>query len=412
MPNLKIVLVSLAFPPQLDAEVLQTVKMYKYLKSFDDIDLHVVTGAMSEDWRTLFRPAIATVGDVTRFDVFSSRYLNHALLLFAPGFASRPDLRRGAIRQAKAIAGALPWRPDMVLSRSYPISSALIGKKLADLFGVPWIMQLSDPWSISPLHPQGYDLAWNQREESAAFDRADRITFTSTRTLERYAAVYPEHVNRMRYFPNSFDPDQVRPNPWTRGQTFRIVYTGTLGATRRPDVFCDAISRFLLRVPEAKRDLEFIIAGHADRKTRAFLSSQASHVSWLGPVSFEKSMELIRSADVLALIDNEVPADQKQLCGYEFFPSKLLDYMLGQRPILGVSERSSIASEIISELGLGECFLHGELDKLSLAIEAKWRSWTAGTKDVFDISAQKDGFDARTLAGRLRDEMKEVVDAS
>lgn len=410
--RMKVLLVSLSFPPKQDAEVLQTVKLHKYLSALPKVDLHVVTSTESARLSALLAPQVHTEPGITRFDLYSSRYVDYPVLRFLPGLASRPDIKRGAIARARAICKALPWRPDIVLSRSYPISSALLGQAIATQFDVPWIMQLSDPWSLSPLHPPGYALDWNRQRERAAFERADRVTFTSTRTLANYRHLYSFAADRLRYYPNTYDPDQNRPNPWQRGETFRIVYTGTLGGTRRPEVFCAAIEAFLDRLPQARGTVSFTIAGHADRSVRADLAQRPDYLDWRGPVSFDAAMDLIRSADVLALIDNITatgPDQAGQAGGYEFFPSKLLDYMLGQRPIFGVTAQGSIAHEVIDTLGLGQCFDHDQVASLSAAIERKWLCWQAGQAEQFQITAQDSTYDAQAAARRLCEEMESLL---
>jgi len=147
--HLKVLLVSLAFPPKQDAEVLQTAKLYKYLSDLPDTELHVVSSMETSRLLAWLVPQVRTEGSITQFDLYSNRYVNYFTLRFLPGLASRPDIRRGAIAQVRAICKALPWRPDIVLSRSNPISSALLGQMIAEHFDTPWIMQLSDPPSVT-----------------------------------------------------------------------------------------------------------------------------------------------------------------------------------------------------------------------------------------------------------------------
>lgn len=409
--HLRVLLVSLAFPPKENAEVLQTAKLHKYLVAQPDTEIHVVTSLETRSLRAAVRPRVHSREGLTEFELFSNRYLNYATLRLAPARASRPDLWAGAIKRVDAVCAALPWRPDVILSRSYPISSAILAQGIATRLELPWFLHLSDPWTLSPLHPKAYDLEWNKKRERAALSQAARISFTSTRTLEKYARVYPEFAGRMRYLPNTYDPAARRPNPWGRGPRFRVVYTGTLGQSRHPDGFCKALETFLERVPEARGTLDFVMAGHADRATRAFLAAQPDYVNWRGPVPFSDAMELIRSADLLALIDNKLPKEAGKE-RYEFFPSKLLDYMLGQRPILGLSEPESLASQLVADLGLGVCHPHDRINALSLAIEAKWRAWKDNLRSEFDVSVQDSRYDAHALAKSLRQELKEISDAA
>lgn len=393
--------------------MLQTAKLHKYLSSLPGVEVHVVTSNESSRVSALLAPRLRLEEGVTRFDLFSNRYVNHAVLRFLPALASRPDLKRAAVARSQEICAVLPWRPDIILSRSYPISSALLGQAIAEKLDVPWIMQLSDPWSLSPLHPRGYDLEWNRVREHEAIARADRVTFTSIRTLKNYASLYPTAVSRFRYFPNTYDPEHNTPNPWRRGDKFRLVYTGTLGGSRHPEIFFSAIDAFLERVPQARGSIVFTIAGHADREVRAYFAKCADYLDWKGPVDFDTAMGLIRSADVLSLIDNSMEraaGTAKSAEGYEFFPSKLLDYMLGQRPILGVSPTGSIAQELIESLELGLCFDHSDVAGLSKGIEQKWKEWQSGDPVHFERNADDDTYDARAAANRLYREMESILD--
>lgn len=403
-------MVSLAFPPKLDAEVLQTAKAHKYLSGLPHTQVHVATSRETGDPLSLLRPRVVTKDGVSDFDLYRNRYVDYAMLRWAPGLASRPDIKGRAVRSWRAIAAALPWRPDIVLSRSYPITSALLGQKLADYFSVPWIMQLSDPWLLYPLHPQGYAYEWNAAREAEAFARADLITFTSQRTLARYVKAYPRAASRFRYFPNTYDPDEVRPNPWSKRARMRFVYAGTLGGSRTPDAFCDAIEAFFARRPEAVGDVEVVAAGHASREVRRTFEAKASYMQYIGPVDFGASMELVRSADVLLLIDNVMSEEQREKGGaYEFFPSKLLDYMIAQRPIIAISDQDSISTELIREQKLGESFAHGDLAGASAAIETAWTNWRDCVSSAFHVDARSQAFDARVGAVRLRNEIEGLL---
>ncbi len=406
----KVVLVSLAFPPRLDAEALQVSKLHKYLSILPSTEVHVVTSVETKNPVRLIRPAARRTSGITRFDLYENRYIDRALLQFAPGMASRPDLKRHALMSQKVISESLPWRPDVILSRSYPVSSALLAQALADEHKLPWIMQLSDPWTLSPLHPKGYSEEWNDKSERSAFSRASIITFTSLRTMQRYADRFPQLESRFRYFPNTYDPEEMLPNPWSKKQKIRLVYAGTLGGTRVPNSLLDALRHLYMRCPEIEHDVEIVIAGHASREVRKYLSGQSAHVKYLGPISFKESLEVMRSADLLILIDNEVPKNQNIVKQpYEFFPSKILDYMLANRPVLAITPHCSLAAGIVEQYGLGESYGHNDLVGIANALEAYWCKWHEGDGATFNRKAAADIFDARKGAARLRQEMESVI---
>ncbi|WP_373869903.1 glycosyltransferase [Nitratireductor aestuarii] len=201
------------------------------------------------------------------------------------------------------------------------------------------------------------------------------------------------------------------PNPWNKGPEFSIVYAGTLGGSRRPDVLCEAVERLFERAPNARDQLRLIFAGHADRATRRYLTQKRAYVRWLGPLSFPDSMKLIRSADMLVLVDNFV-SPGIDAGPYEFFPSKLLDYMVAQRPILAITSTGSIAREIIGRHKLGSSYGHNECYAVSEEIEKAWREWQNGSSSFFQVDGQTEMYDARRGAERLRLELEEVVQLS
>jgi len=407
--EMTVLMVALSFPPRLDAEALQTAKAHKYLSTAPKTRVHLVTSRETSNPLSLLKPAISHHEDRSEFDLFDSRYVNYAALRYFPGWASRPDIKAHAIRRAEVIAKTLPVVPDVIVSRSYPISAALLGQKLSEYLSVPWIMQLSDPWSLSPLHGAGYARAWNTAKEEEAFNRADLITFTSLRTLENYRYRYPQLGQRMRYFPNTYDPADVRPNPWVKGNRLRLVYAGTLGGSRTPEAFCEAFERFLEERPEAASDIEVIIAGHASRSVRAYLAERRRYINYIGPIDFVRSIELLLTSDILILIDNK---EKEEMDGkYEFFPSKLLDYMISGRRIIAITGRNSVAHNFVLDSGVGRSMSHGDRGAIVQELDRVWRMWREGDRETFEVKSVDETYDARRNALVLRAEMERLVRA-
>lgn len=338
--------VSIAFPPKNDPECIQTAKYFKYLKEKCSID--VVTSSMP----TLFMPYDAKlekytegVNQMIEVPIRENKYLNFIKRKMGVSAVDQPDSKAAFIKGANIVLSDLEEAPEIIYSRSYPISSALLAEKLADHYQVPWVLHLSDPWSISPMHNySGELLKWHQRNEARVFQKAAAICLTSERTLKRYSELYPGLSGKFRISPNVYDPDDAG-EQGQLVQTNSIVYTGGLAGRRSASSFIGAMQS-LLRSTEDNPSLPTLhFAGSFDRKNQAALNDAKMEIRDHGLLSYSESLELQRSARYLLLIDTPIDDPKNAL----YFPSKLLDYLLSGKPIIAVTYPGSTVDEVMQD---------------------------------------------------------------
>lgn len=347
-------IVSIAFPPKYDSEGLQVAKYMKYLKPACEgkFRLSVVTSKQP----TLNMPhdsnlELAGQGfeEVIELPIFEDKYFNYVLRNYFPTLFWRPDSKMTFHWQWRRALRQLKNKPDLIYSRSFPASSAIMAMKLKKELGVPWIFHLSDPWADSPHIQYGSDKAreHNQNLERLCFENADVISLTSNSTIRYFQEKYPELEKRYEFFPNVFDsvdiPDD-RQSGLPRGK-IRLIHTGGLAGSRSPE----PLLRVVCSLPKEVRDnLDFIFAGQVDRANRrVFEQYKCDCVSYIGPLdSYKEAIALQRTADVLVLID--FPVENPGLRVY--FLSKLLDYHITGKPILGITDSDSE----------GQSFLEGQ----------------------------------------------------
>ena len=195
------------------------------------------------------------------------RWQRALIRLFVPWLSRRPDWWFLFAWRWRRCVRQLKHPPDLIYSRSFPLSSTLAAARLSAYYGVPWFLHLSDPWSESSIESEGLWTRWHRRQERLCLEAAQRISFTSTLTLERYQQRYPDLQSRMTLDPNCYDSSKLRADRWQPQQRFRIVHTGSFTLWRWPDPFF----RALASLPEDHpflEDLEFIHAGPVDAHTR------------------------------------------------------------------------------------------------------------------------------------------------
>jgi hypothetical protein len=369
---MNILFVSIAFPPKNDPECLQTARFFKYLSRECDLQLDVVTSSTP----TLFMPTDNSLksldtGYHSKIEVplYESKLTNFILRKIGLSGIMFPDSKMTFHWQWKRVVRKLKNKPDVIYSRSNPISSAFMALRLKKHFNVPWVMHFSDPWALSPLERSLS--AKKLKAECTLIEEATKITFTTSETLGHYANQYPTSAHKFEVVPNVFDPDEVSAVEKPAGRKLRIVYTGGLAGMRSLFFLNDVLGQIQKKDPALLDKLEITVAGPMDRANAAFFErTEFSCISHVGELSYADAKELQRSAQILLVIDNPTNSS-----GAVFFPSKLLDYFLTGIKIMAVTPKGSVTARILEnypsvsfdrdEVSAMSAFMISEIQKLS-----------------------------------------------
>lgn len=267
----------------------------------------------------------------------------------APPLKRFPDEKRvwmpaalAAARQAVSAA-----RPDALVSFAQPWSDHLIGLQLRRETGLPWVAHFSDPWVDSPYFP--HDGLVRQRAETWERDviaNASRVIFVNTHTRDRVMAKYPPSWKpKADVIPQTFEGGLAPGRPSGSG-AMRMVYTGRFyDGIRTPDALLAALSDLNRETPLAgKIAVEFVGGDMAQYASEASRLGLGALVTFAGRVPPVEARERASAADVLLVIDAPGPDSL-------FLPSKLVDYLPMQRPILGITPKVGPSAELIRELG-------------------------------------------------------------
>jgi glycosyltransferase involved in cell wall biosynthesis len=260
--------------------------------------------------------------------ILSSRYLSRFHV---------PDETRWIIWNADRIVRDLKQKPDVIYSRSYPMSSALLARKLKKQLGVPWIMHLSDPWADNPYAKHQ---AHSAADEAAAFVEADVITLTTEGQAQYYRTKYPAHAAKIFVSPNVM-PDAETPKPATSDR-LNIVYTGNLYGERSPEPLVHALA---MLQPTERSKIRVDIYGNVSAHLRALLSSLPDVIQYHGPVSFAEATRAQQAADLILSIE---PTLNHPL-NTAFLPSKVLEALALGKPLLAITPQGSETATLCNE---------------------------------------------------------------
>lgn len=249
-------------------------------------------------------------------------------------------------------------RPDVIYSNAWPIIATGFIAVVAKLRGVPLVLSVQDVYPES-LVSQG------RIREGGLFSRGmlwvDRGIARRSRALivlsERWAWLYQNGrgvpASRISVIPNWFEVGAI---DYTVGRApgrallgipedaFVLAYGGNVGVAAGVETVIEAFS-----LVKEKQNLYLVIAGEGSRleacRERA-TQVDPKRIIFRSPWPQEETSMILSIADVLVL-----PTQGRQ--SLASVPSKLVAYLLAERPVLALTQEESDLAEVIRSAGCG-----------------------------------------------------------
>ncbi|MCF6352998.1 MAG: hypothetical protein L3J06_08310, partial [Cyclobacteriaceae bacterium] len=331
--------------------------------------------------------------------IWENKYISYLLRKLSLNYLQFPDSKHSFHNQWKSTIKKLQNKPDIIYSRAYPLSSAIMACKLKRHFNIPWILHLSDPWAESPLHSYSTkELENHNRWEKKCFDAASYVTFTSTGTIQLYINKYPNWASKFKLFPNVYEAATQTQKAAMEFTKLRFVYTGGLAGDRSPEPILKAIKLIKDSNAGLLSNCEFIFAGDIDKKNkRVFDAYQINPVKHIGSVSYQKSMQLQQSAHVLLVIDSPISDASKSI----FFPSKLLDYLATGNRMLAITTPNSTTQKFIQTHILGNSIMPTNIEEIKAHLLECIKQFKDRNTAYFKINKLVKEYEAQFNAERL-----------
>ncbi len=297
-------------------------------------------------------------------------------------------------------------KPDIIYSRSTPISSAILAYKLKKRLKLPWVMHLSDPWVGNPYY--NWSIASKKKcahFERLLFDSADIITLTSETAVKLYIEKYPHRKHDILYFPNVYDEINKKSLEIDIDKKIRITYTGNIYKQRGIYPLIQAVEYIKSNHPDYTNALEVKIAGNIDDENLNLLErSDHKIITYLGHLNYSDSTDLINSSHILVTIDKPLENEFDNT----FLPSKIMDYLASNRIILGITHKGSPTYKQVHNR-FGKCFLHSEVSQISKFIIDVINSYRKNLMTNFKPEKEIDFFSAEYQSKILKKTFEKLI---
>lgn len=271
---------------------------------------------------------------------------------------------------------------DALITFGHPWSDHLAGLAIKRRIELPWVAHFSDPWADNPYYKKfnTRQLGEMAKLEAMVVESADGLVFTNQPTLDLVMRKYPKAWSRKAtVVPHGYDRNiKINPPEGQDRSRMRVVHTGNLYGLRSPLGLLQALS-LLRKEYGITREFDVQLIGRTKNMTKwnKFVKKHklTEMVTFRQQVPYVKSLEYAASADVLLLID--APNDSESV----FLPSKLVDYLGFNKPILGLTPYRGVSAEILRDLG---CPVVSPTDPAQIAqgLIEQLASWQSGSVEL------------------------------
>ncbi len=227
-----------------------------------------------------------------------------------------------------------------------PHSCHVVGALLARRTGLPWVMDLRDPWSRRPW------LADDERRtarhrlicalEAWCVQTAQTVVLNTERMRNEFRRFYTkEPPEKFVCIPNACDPITI-PSDIPDDKIFTLVHTGALYKKRNPGGLLKAIALLRDRKKIDPSNFKLYLVGRCSTYLRVpdmvkdLLLDDLVHL--VPPVKHIDSLRYLARSHVLLLIQ---PDTDLQV------PAKIFEYMLFHKPILALTGEGALKDLII-----------------------------------------------------------------
>ncbi|MEM6722134.1 MAG: glycosyltransferase family 4 protein [Bacteroidota bacterium] len=407
----KVLIVTYYWPPAGGPGVQRWLKFVKYLRDFDiepvvfipkNPSYPIIDETFSDeipaDITIIKQPIIEPYTFAQLFSKKKTKKISKGIiakekqtfvekvLLYIRGNFFIPDARKYWIKPSvKFLKQYLQEQNiETLITTGPPHSLHLIGCNLRKQLDIKWLADFRDPWTSIGYHEK-LKLTKKSRQkhlqlESEVLKTADKIVTTSFTTKEEFSKLTQQPIEVIT---NGYDVEKYEPTPMDK--KFTLSHIGSLLSERNPVVLWEVLSELIQERADFAKDFQLQFAGViSERIQRAIREVNLDgHTTYFGYVSHQRALQLQRASQLLLVIEIDSEKTKGIIAG------KLFEYMVAERPIIGIGPQDADIAKIIQETNTGAYFLYTDKAKLKAKIVAYYEAFTQQKLQVSPIGLQK-----------------------
>lgn len=289
---------------------------------------------------------------------------------------------------------------DIIYSTSAPYTDHLIALNIKKYTNKPWVADFRDPWIGNGAISDRYSEKRINKEkemEAEVIKMADVVINVTEPITEMYKKRYPMYKDKFITITNGFDGGEKEHIEVRKNNTFKITYAGLLDSTRNPQSLITALENLYVKKPEIFEAINVDFTGHIaeDLKDIIVKSSISKYININSYVEHKEILNCMASSNINLII---LP-DTEESKGV--FTGKIFDYVLTERPILGIMPSDGVAAKLINDNNIGLAVNHNEVDKIEDFIYSEYKKFKNGENLNTNSIEKCKQYDRRVLTKEL-----------
>lgn len=252
---------------------------------------------------------------------------------------------------------------ETIITTGPPHSLHLIGLALKKQLGVKWIADFRDPWTTVGYH-KALKLTKSSAQkhkdlESEVMNTADELLVTSPTTKKEFEAITSKPIHVIT---NGYDVEKMTKQ--SLDEKFTLAHIGSFLSDRNPQILWEIISELINENEQFEKAFQLKLIGATSQEVLDAISKFRLNgfINNLGYVSHQEAVEHQRKSQVLLLIEID-SEDTKSI-----IPGKVFEYIVSERPIVGIGPQGSDFAEIITSTNTGSFFTYSEKERLKATL--------------------------------------------
>ncbi|HSU95291.1 MAG TPA: hypothetical protein VLI43_16405 [Gemmatimonadaceae bacterium] len=311
-------------------------------------------------------------------------------------------------RRAAALGTRIivPGVHEAVITSAPPHTSHEAGRLVSLEAGLPFVMDMRDPWSLQPwLRESVASPIWYrhaERFERACIERASLVVANTAPAHAALVALHPDASAKTITVMNGSDDDPLPPH--RDGERFVIRYAGTIYLDRDPQTLFRAAARVIASEKLEPSQFGIDILGRFADEHRVPLLGMAAQegiadfVSVEPPRPHREALDFLAGATMLVIF---LGSNMLAL------PAKVFEYVRFDSWLLALAEPGSAIAQVLE--GTTADVVVPQVDEMAAAIARRYRDHRAGIRP--QRVAQDDRFSRAAQARILLDAIAALTPA-
>lgn len=382
MPLKPLLILSYYFPPHGGAGTQRFAKFARYLPEFGYRPIVVTSDAEN-------RHDSAPYADTTLCEEIGAEVkvvrvpAGHGPGLSAAGrvrmaLRFRTDQEAWVAAACEVMEGLVrEHQPVAVVTSVSPYAAAAAGRWLQRRQGLPWLLDLRDPWALDGwrVHPTPLHRRYDVTKMRDALRHCDLVIANTPASREAYCRFADIEPTKVRVIPNGFDPPDFVEHPGPiRRDRFDLIHVGTLHSVDPPPggtgrfsrrsrcrwidergrsgrFLFDALARIRAARPELYRRFRLVLIGRNHRSNLDYAEavSVRNALEDTGYLSHREALGRMQSGSAVVVPLHDVSPGDNAL----IVPGKTYEAVASERMVLGCLPPGD-AARLIGVSGAGE----------------------------------------------------------